>query len=329
MNQTSRQEPRRGGRVRTTRGKLVALALLGTILLVPVAVCADGLSDIPAAFVDVGTGARQMGMGGAAVATARGASSIYWNPAGLARAESGKEISLSYADVMGIVPYSAASGIMELGETYTIGAGVLRSGDEVLTETTLLVGAGRGWELPPFLARRWVDVGLSLKTRWASFGNNQSDDGQVSGSAHGFGLDVGAIVQVTEGTTFGIALRDVVNSLTWDSADEGSSAEDVPGTLVMGVAVHPTENVLLAVDLDKGLHLDSRDVVMAGAEVGLFGVACVRGGFRKELLPGELEEFAVGAGARVPAGKTQVALDLAYLFGHLDNTLRFSVGLGL
>jgi hypothetical protein len=326
MNRTSRQEP---GRVRAVVGQLASAALLATILLVPVAVGAEGLSDIPAAFVDVGTGARQMGMGGAAVATSRGASSIFWNPAGLTGAERNKGVSLSYADVMGIVPYSAASGIMELGDTYTVGAGILRSGDDVLTETTLLAGAARGWELPAYLGGRWVDVGVTLKTRWASFGNNQSEDGQVSGSARGFGLDGGAIVQITEGATFGIAVRDVVNSLTWDSAEEGSSSEDVPSALVMGLAVRPTDNVLLAVDIDKALHLDSRDMVMAGAEVDLFGVASVRGGYRKALPPGELEEWAVGAGARVPAGNVEIALDLAYLLGHLDNTLRFSVGLGL
>ena len=41
--------------------------------------------EIPAAFVDVGYGARPMGMGGAFTALANDAHAVLWNPAGLIR----------------------------------------------------------------------------------------------------------------------------------------------------------------------------------------------------------------------------------------------------
>jgi len=51
-----------------------------------------------AAFLDIGVGARGIGMGGAFTALADDASAVYWNPAGLARLEQ-REISVSHAEL--------------------------------------------------------------------------------------------------------------------------------------------------------------------------------------------------------------------------------------
>jgi len=51
-----------------------------------------------AAFLDIGVGARGIGMGGAYTALADDASAVYWNPAGLARLEK-REMSVSHAEL--------------------------------------------------------------------------------------------------------------------------------------------------------------------------------------------------------------------------------------
>ena len=51
-----------------------------------------------AAFLDVGVGARGIGMGGAYTALADDSSAVYWNPAGLARLEK-REVSVSHAEL--------------------------------------------------------------------------------------------------------------------------------------------------------------------------------------------------------------------------------------
>jgi hypothetical protein len=51
-----------------------------------------------AAFLDIGVGARGIGMGGAYTALADDASAVYWNPAGLARLEK-REVSVSHAEL--------------------------------------------------------------------------------------------------------------------------------------------------------------------------------------------------------------------------------------
>jgi len=306
----------------------VTLAALAALSLGADTACGEGLSDIPGAFVDVGIGAGAMGRGGAVVASVEGASSLFWNPAGLGQAESSREFMVAYGDQMGLVPYSAGAGLQRLGD-YTLGVGLLYSGDDVLSETSLLVGASREFNVLPWAPDRAAGVGATLRTRWASYGNNESAGEQVTGSALGLGLDIGALIPLTDSTTLGVTGRDVVSVLNWDSSAAGSYGENVPAALGIGVAMRPHDRVLLEVDLDKSLHRDTNGIVRAGAELALFGMACLRGGYVTTLSEDEHNEYSIGAGATFPAGPTVMTLDVAYLFGHLDDTLRFALGVAL
>lgn len=318
----------RCGPTRRLLAATVALAALAVLSLGTDTAGGAELSDIPGAFADVGIGAAAMGMGGAVVASVEGASSLFWNPAGLGQAESSREVMVAYGDQMGLVPYSAGAGLQRLG-AYTLGVGLLYSGDAVLSETSVLVGAAGQFNVLPWAPDRAAGVGATLRTRWASYGNNESAGEQVTGSALGLGLDVGALIPLTDSTTLGVTGRDVVSMLNWDSSAAGSYGENVPAALAIGVAMRPHDLVLLEVDLDKALHRDTNGVVRAGAELTVFGMARLRGGYVTTLSVDDSSEYSVGAGATFPAGTTAMTLDIAYLFGHLDNTLRFSLGVAL
>ncbi|MBI4061406.1 MAG: PorV/PorQ family protein [Elusimicrobia bacterium] len=67
--------------------------LAAALLLVPAARAAE-----TASFLDIGVGARAIGMGGAYTALADDASAVYWNPAGLSRVEK-RELSVSHAEL--------------------------------------------------------------------------------------------------------------------------------------------------------------------------------------------------------------------------------------
>ncbi len=317
-----------GEKARTLARVAITLVVVVLLLVAWQPARGDELSDIPGAFADVGIGAGPMGMGGAVVASVDGAQSLFWNPAGLAGADTRPDFALAYGNQMGLVPYSAGAGRMRLGG-YSVGVGLLYSGDDVLSETTAILGVARGLRAAPWALDRSIEVGLSLRTRWASYGNNGSVDEQVTGSAAGLGLDLGAFVPLTDTATFGVAARDVFNVLNWDSSAAGSYAENVPAALALGVSVRPSDSILIEVDLDKSLRSDNNDIVRAGAEVRLFGVASLRGGYSTALPEGERQEFAVGAGATATAAATDITLDLAYLFGDLENTLRLTIGFAL
>jgi len=306
----------------------VALSVLAAMSLSAETARGGELSDIPGAFVDVGIGAGAMGMGGAVVASVDGASSLFWNAAGLGQAESSGELMVAYGDQMELIPYSAGAGLRQWGD-YTLGVGLLYSGDEVLSETSVLIGAAREFKVLPWAPDRAAGFGATLRTRWASYGNNESTGEQVTGSAMGLGLDVGTLIPLTDSATLGVAGRDVISMLNWDSSAAGSYGESVPAALVIGVAMRPHDRVLLEVDLDKALHRDANGIVRAGAELTLFGVACLRGGYVTTLSEDESDEFSIGAGATFPAGATVMTLDAAYLFGRLADTLRFSLGVAL
>jgi len=306
--------------------ELVRLTLVLTFILAVLAISlradAAQVSDIPGAFADVGIGVAEMGAGGAAVATARGATSIFWNPAGLVGTRASKEFAVTYSEQMGLVPYSAASGAVRIGGRYVVGAGLIYSGDDVLSETTALFALARTLPGPPWAPGRGASVGLTVRTRWATFGRNESTEGQVTGSAFGGAIDVGTIVPLTRTLRFGAAGRDVLSLLKWDSSARGTYQENVPATLVFGLAARLRDGLAVEIDLDKSLYDDTDDVLLAGAELDVFSIAALRGGYRRALSPDGLEEFSVGAGVTVPAGSARVTLDAAYLIGRLENTLR-------
>jgi hypothetical protein len=94
-------------------------------------------------FVNVETGARAMGMGGAFVAVADDITALYWNPAGLATLESFQVFGMR-TDVYGVDGLTEDSAMAAYG-TGRMGAGLgwMRTGAEDLYhEDTVLLGYG-------------------------------------------------------------------------------------------------------------------------------------------------------------------------------------------
>jgi hypothetical protein len=63
----------------------VRTALLAVVLAAPAAALQTNVGGASAQFLQIGAGARSLGMGEAYSAVAEGADSVYWNPAGLSR----------------------------------------------------------------------------------------------------------------------------------------------------------------------------------------------------------------------------------------------------
>lgn len=312
--------------------------LCWTLMVVPAQ--AQKLSNIPASFVDIGFGARPVGMGGAYTGLADDEHSVYWNPAGLARITRYMS-SFTHTNQLRLIEYNYVALASPLpGADHGVGATIIASGDEAMRE--LSVHLAYAYALGP------VSAGVSLKYRNATFGNNMFNDdhyiifepdeisqgrmNQISGDGSGFGLDVGLMYRVHDRATFGVVLRDAMAPFTWNSANQnpdrpakGSYDEGMPMELVFGSAFHARRNLIVTTDYRPSLHKDTDDIVHIGAEMKFMNIVAIRGGTEQRINTLRDEKFALGFGLQVPViNGIQVRLDYAYLFEQLDNTQRIS-----
>jgi len=290
--------------------------LLCVTLLAAAAPARGGQSAIPAAFADLGLGARVMGLGGAAAAGTGRAIDLVWNPAGLAALDA-PEILAMQTEQFDLVPAYLLAGARRWGGGRAVALGVLSSGDALLRENTLL--AAWGQELP-----RGVQVGAALKLRYASFGSGGTFDG-VTGHAWGTALDLGVRGRAGR-LRLGLFLEEALGSMRWDSSIAGTYWESVPPTLTGGLAL-PAGDLLLALDLETGLDDERAARLAVGLEWAPHDVLALRGGLRQRLAEDASRFLTLGAGlGKDLAGGGRMQFDTAYLFHELGGSLRVSLG---
>lgn len=281
--------------------------------------------DIPAAFVDIGYGARPMGMGGAYVALASDSYGVLWNPACLPYVQ-GWQISTMYAKQFGIIPYNLATAAKGMGTLHGFGAAVLSSGDHTLRETTALFSYGMRLSTLGSSFGHWA-VGMTLKVRTASFGNNpDGGEDQIRGSAVGHGLDLGLRLKLAPRWTLGVLLRDVWNRVNYNNETRGNKyGEAVPAALIMGAAFLTRPNLVFVLDWDKALYENTKDKILAGFEWRLFNIIFLRGGWSQSIDAEPNRKFNWGLGLQYYRRSFGVRFDFAYQIHFLAMTPRVSI----
>jgi hypothetical protein len=281
--------------------------------------------DITAAFVDIGYGARPMGMGGAYVALASDPYGVLWNPACLSYVR-GWQVSTMYAKQFGLIPYALVTAATGLNGGQGVGVAGLTSGDEVLRETTALLAYGRRLSfLGP--AYEHLALGMALKIRMSSFGNNE-DGGELRsrGSATGYGVDLGARWKFAPKWTLGVLVRDVLNQVTYNNETRNDTyGESVPATMIVGTAFLARPNLVFVLDWDKALYGDVSDKLRVGCEWMLFNTIFLRGGWGQSLDAEQNRRINCGFGLQYFRKGFGVRFDFAYQLYFLANTPRVSV----
>ncbi|MBI2417406.1 MAG: hypothetical protein HYV28_05785 [Ignavibacteriales bacterium] len=301
-------------------------------------------SSITAAFVDVGIGARPTAMGGAFTGLANDVDALFFNPAGLADIKE-KQATFNFAKIYGLVKYNMASYGMPLnfdGARQGGGIAVISSGDEALTELTVLVGYGR--------VTGPVTVGMNLKYRRASFGNNtlnlsdyqvfdpaEFNTGvlnQVTGKANGFGFDLGVMYQLHEKIKIGMMLRDVFSPVSWDSKVEnpdakakGKYTENVPMEAMIGTSYVINEDMVVTADYQPSFAKDVFNRIRGGAEVRFFKFLNVRAGLQNTVNDIDDEKFMFGAGFGFKVKGYRISFDYTSVMETLANSNRITIGL--
>lgn len=311
---------------------------LGMIILIPMILNpgpsrAGGLSNIPGAFVDVGLGARSVGMGGASIVLVRDIYSVVWNPAGLISL-SGQELSFSTTKQFGLVPYNLLLYGIKFHTEYAFGIGFLSSGDDALRETTVFLTASR------LLSLR-LSLGLTLKLRFASFGNNpegewifEGGNRQVRGTGRGFGFDLGVRWILGKKIAFGLVLKDLFENISYTASNKVGTAkgggERVPTSLLLGMGYVVNRDLNFELNLKKSSHLDTEDRLFFGLERRVFPFFKLRGGMNQSIGSAEVgRSYALGFSLAHEIGRIPLdfSLDFAYLINELQNFYHISFSL--
>jgi long-subunit fatty acid transport protein len=320
------------------------ISLLAVILIQGFAF-AQTSSRVPAAFVDVGIGARPAAMGSAFTGLADDIHSLFWNPAGLAEIKS-KQATFNTAKVFGLINYNMVSVGLPVhftSEKEGLGVAVISSGDDALTEFTALVGYSR--YIGP------VSIGLNVKYRHASFGKNSlsrddykvfsdqefSEGGlnQVTGDATGFGADLGIMFAISEKIKMGLMVRDAIAPVSWKSEvkntalkTKGNYSESVPFETIIGTSYQVFDVLLVTADYQPSFTRDVFNIIRGGAELKLFDHLFLRAGLQNIVNKEDDERFVMGAGFSFNIKGWTVLFDYTHLLEALDNSNRITLGIG-
>ncbi|MGY6741526.1 MAG: putative type IX sorting system protein PorV2 [Cecembia sp.] len=224
-------------------------------------------------FMNIGIGARALGMGGAQVSSVRDVTASYWNPAGLIGVKHKHEFSLMHAEYFaGIAKFDYLGYTTSIDADNQIGVSLIRFGVDDIPDTRFLYDANGVLNYNNIQFFNAADYALLL-----SYARDVSDAFKLGvnakiihrnvgrfAQAWGFGLDVGGIYLLDQ-WRFGVMLRDVTSTFNaWFH-----NAEMVRDIYAQTNNVIPVNSIELT--LPRAIFSVTRDVQF-GEDIRLQGV---------------------------------------------------------
>ena len=335
------------------KSKSYILLLLAVLMAVPVQAQRKAGRN-GAAFLKVAVGAREAALGSAATSMLGSANSIFWNPAGtVLSADQTADISLSYNDWIAELNHNAVAASYNLGSQGTVSIGFQSLGlsdipanrqngysDPILqdlvtdTETSDTYNY-QDLALSVSYAKYFIDrLSLGATVKYVS----ESIDG-VSGSAIAF--DFGSVYKIND-TGWNLAARiiNVGQPITFYN-----QANPLPLSFAIGTSFMPVQSdaASLMLSIDTVKPLDTQQLVYGGAELALYDMVYLRGGYKlfysgqedsgtslRDPINTSIEGFSAGAGLKTQFSGYGFAVDYAYTqMDLLDAVHRISLNIGL
>jgi hypothetical protein len=291
-------------------------------------------------FLEIGVGARAVGLGESFVAIANDPSAIYWNPAGLASLQR-REVAESHVDWPADVHYDHVTLVLpsrRLGGSLALQFGLLAT---QIHETTELdpFGTGRDFWYSDMVvgaafARRWTDkllVGAGVKYMREDLGSQVGgpvtkavlfDMGSI------YYLGIGSVRIATSLTNFGSELKPSGSFVSPYSGEVRQyDGFDPPLMFRYGVAFEPIENaqqrVTTSFEVDQPA--DNSQLLKAGVEWTYRRQFALRTGYN---FGADELKYSAGAGFNTNFGTLHGTLDYAYTNGgFLGAIQRVSLGM--
>jgi len=332
-----------------------AAAILLLTLFVAFAGSAFGQSKVgttAASFLGISVGPRATALGGAFAAVADDATSLYYNPAGIARAGRSQFV-FSYTSLLVDTDFSWIGLMFNLDGANAIGLSLtqLNYGEEEVTTVLDPEGTGEKWGASDISIA--LSYARSLTDRFSIGGNAKFIQEKLwNESASAFAFDVG-LLYITELhdmrlgmsiTNFGTDMRldgkDLLKRVDLDPEAIGHNdnivsrlkTDDWPLPLFFRVGlamdVLKQENLRLTTAIDALRPSDNSEVLNVGAEMELYRLLFLRGGYKSLFREDSEEGLTLGMGLNFSTGPGfSWAFDYTFAdFGLLEDINMFSLG---
>lgn len=306
-----------------------------------------------ASFLEIGVGARALGMGGAFTAMADDPSTMYWNVAGISKLnQSG--IFFNHTEWIANTNFDYLSGVFQLGQYGAIGVSItaLTTDDMDVTTVENPDGTGQTFGVGDYA----ISVGYALRlTDDFAIGFNPKIIHQFiwDMTATGLAIDVGVHYNTPfKNVTLGFALTNFGSKMQMNG-DNARVLYDIDpnrtGNNDRVTALLETNSWALPLNFKIGLMyhalnseqhqayfaVDAQhpnndyESVNAGFEYVFNKRFALRAGYQNLFLDESEESFTLGAGLNYPiVGNVMFRFDFAYAdFGLLENVQKYSIGI--
>ncbi len=306
-----------------------------------------------AQFLKLGVGARAIALGGAYVAESSDLSSLYWNPAGLARLD-GSGVQLNKTRYLAGVDYNMAAFGTRIRDIGSIGLSILLldSGNMAVRTEAEPEGTGEQFKVQSFAIQ--TTFARNLTDRFSIGGSLKYIQERIwHSTASAFAFDVGTLFTTPfDGVRLGASLSNLGPKMRMDGRDILFSEDPNPNTTGTAEIVnaqyrmdaHPLPLVFrvgvawdayesgthrLLVSTDAAHPNDNAEYVNAGMEYTFRELFSVRVGYRSLFEPDGEQGLTAGASIQLRIDRSlRTSLDYAYAdFGRLTQTHWFTVNL--
>jgi hypothetical protein len=331
------------------------LIIFGIIATSSIAQSVSKTGTTAATFLEIPVGAKAIGMGGAFVSVANDASSLFWNPAGIASIEKYEAI-LSHTDWIAETNYDYAGLVIPLGSLGNVGFSFTSFSMDDMKVRTVEKPDGTG----EYFSAGDIAIGISYSRKLSdrfSIGITgkyvQQTIWHMSASA--FALDAGTEFRTdlfggmvigasmyNFGTPMQMSGRDTRYYISVDDTKMGTNDQipanietdswDLPLTFQIGISTNVinTNNIKLLVAADAIHPNDEYESMNFGMEASLMDLVFLRAGFHNAFMK-EAEgglSFGVGINSKLVLSNAFLKFDYAYRdFGRLQNVHTFSLGI--
>ncbi|MDZ7288531.1 MAG: PorV/PorQ family protein [candidate division KSB1 bacterium] len=306
-----------------------------------------------AQFLKIDVGGRAIGMGGAFVAAANDATSLYWNPAGIAGSER-SEVHLMHADWLADTNFDFAGVVLPLGAFGTLGASVTSLSMPEMEVRTVFYPEGTGERFGAGDVATGVSYARMLTDRFAiGFTAKYIRQHIWDMSASSVALDFGTLFTTGfHGMRLGMSISNFGNKMRYEGKNtrvfydqnpwEFGDNDKLPAHLQtdkwslpllfrVGIAmpVFDSEVNRLLIAADAIHPNDDNENVNLGAEYAFKKWLFLRAGFKALGSRDSEEGLTFGAGFdSAIIGSTNLRVDYAWAdWGRLSSVHRFSLAL--